>query len=127
MDGSRCNDRVAQQTNEHGASSSKRTETISKSMDESISTTIASIYSVLQQLDATGDFSIFLSREIVVRPPFPFFYGLVELIDRAKPSLGWKKLLIGKDLMIPCTRKEKVCCPICVFSNSLLLTLLYHL
>lgn len=81
-------------------------------MEESLSSTIASIQSTLNQLDdatlLSGDYSIFLSREVLARPPFPYVYGLVECLSRALPSLkSWKRLLCD-DLYVPRSRKEKV-------------------
>jgi hypothetical protein len=94
-------------------------ESITSSLEESITSTIASINSTLllllnqQQLDnatsLSGDYSIFLSREVLARPPFQYVYGLVECLARALPSLQcWKRLLFD-DLCIPRNRKEKVC------------------
>lgn len=78
-------------------------------MEDSISETITTIQAALQDLNAAGDYSIFISRDVVTRPPFPYFYGLVELISRAKPSLGWKPLLLSDEGYVPQTKKEKVC------------------
>ena len=77
-------------------------------VQESVSATITSIQSALQQINASGDYSVFVSREVVARPPFPYFYGLIQCINKARPSLGWKDLLLKDAMILPQTRKEKV-------------------
>ena len=77
-------------------------------IEESISATITSIQSALQRLNASGDYSVFVSREVIARPPFPYFYGLVRCIDKARPSLGWTSLLSNNEMVLPQARKEKV-------------------
>jgi hypothetical protein len=83
--------------------------TPSSGTEESTFATITAIESALHQLDTNGDYSIFISREVVARPPFPYFYGLVKYIARAKPSLGWDKLLLEEEVQLPRSKKEKVC------------------
>lgn len=85
-----------------------QTQTTQPIMEESIANTITCIQSTLQQVDALGDFSIFVSKEVVTRPPFPYFYGLVRFIANAQPSLDWNKLLPNDATCMPQSRKEKV-------------------
>ena len=82
--------------------------TPSSGTEESTFATITAIESALHQLDTNGDYSIFISREVVARPPFPYFYGLVKYIARVKPSLGWDKLLLEEEVQLPRSKKEKV-------------------
>lgn len=86
----------------------KTMATKSDDMEVSISNTITSLQTTLQKLDASRDYTIFISEEVVSRPPFLYFYGLVQFIDKIKPSLGWKKLLLNDEQRVPQTRKEKV-------------------
>lgn len=74
----------------------------------SISATMTCIESTLQQLDASGDYTIYSSEEVLSRPPFLYIHELVKFIDKTKPSLGWKKLLLNDDILVSYTRKEKV-------------------
>eukprot|EP00804_Cyclotella_cryptica_P018729 CCRYP_007207-RA/>CCRYP_007207-RA protein AED:0.17 eAED:0.19 QI:0/0/0/0.5/1/1/2/0/734 len=80
----------------------------SSTMETSISTTIDSIQLAIQQLDAAGNISVFLSKDVVARPPFAYFYGFVKFFAREKPSLGWDMLLLDDEMKIPQSKKEKL-------------------
>ena len=81
-------------------------------MEESTSNTISSLKSALANADESVSSSIFVSEEVLRRPPFPYFYGLVKFLAQERPSLGWEQLLIAGDVQLPqCfTKKEKVRC-----------------